>query len=91
MTLRLPIPLEWPIEAQRACASSIGDGLADQHGMQIIPFTLQTPNETQWARISAQVYLDRSDFEALATNALKLASTCSPHARAHPEDVQMHV
>lgn len=75
ITMRLPIPLDWPLEAQRACASNIGTALRDMYGMQIIPFTLPLPNETQVARISMQVYLEKSDVAALASNTLSIPCT----------------
>ena len=82
-TIGLPIPTDWSADAQSACAQTIGNTLRDTYGMQIIPFTLDMHNvSTHVARISAQVYLERSDFDDLASNTLAVAKTCAPNATA---------
>jgi len=79
VTIRLPIPLDWTPAAQSTCAAAIGNTLRDSYGMQIIPFTLKMHNRTvHVARISAQVYLSKEDFDALAENTLVVAKLCSP-------------
>lgn len=76
ITVSLPMPASWPQQAQSQCAAAIDEGLVQKHKMQVIPFTLSTPNQTHWARISAQVYLERADFEDLAFHVLDLAAQC---------------
>jgi len=89
--VRLPIPPSWPAEEQRRCASAVGEDLAAKDRMQLITFTLRTTSgeggsarverETHWARISAQVYLERADFERLASRILSRVAGCSHGAR----------
>merc|ERR1712113_23887 len=78
ITVGLPIPRAWSAEAQADCALIIGNTLRDTYKMQIIPFQLSMHNvTTHVARISAQVYLAREDFDNLATHALAIAKTCN--------------
>mmetsp|Transcript_76732 Transcript_76732/g.172045 ORF Transcript_76732/g.172045 Transcript_76732/m.172045 type:complete len:103 (+) Transcript_76732:1-309(+) len=83
--VRLPIPLEWPPDNQSACATIIGEELVTTHNMQVITFSLhsrvyekkiETTKETHWARISAQVYLEKADFYLLGTRILSIAAGC---------------
>ena len=87
MTVRLPIPLSWSGAAQAACADAIAGpegGLVQTFKIQAIPFPLPLdgvgPSLGWWARISAQVYLAREDFHALANHTLELASQCNGSA-----------
>lgn len=76
-TVGLPVPASLSPEEQTVCAKTIGLELLARHQMQIIPFTIGGASGTQHvARISAQVYLERQDFEDLATNTLAIASEC---------------
>jgi selenocysteine lyase/cysteine desulfurase len=84
ITVRLPIPKSWSAKAQAACAAAIAGpegGLVQRYQMQVIPFPLPLdglgPVLGWWARISAQVYLSRQDFYALANHTLTLAQECS--------------
>ena len=84
ITVRLPIPMSWSGAAQAACATAVAGpegGLVKTYQMQIIPFPLPLdgigPSLGWWARISAQVYLSREDFHALANHTLELAAQCN--------------
>lgn len=77
LTVGLPVPTSLSPEDQSSCALMIKEELLARHQMQIIPFTITGASGLQHvARISAQVYLERQDFEDLAANTLAITSEC---------------
>ncbi|CAE7238957.1 egt-2 [Symbiodinium sp. CCMP2456] len=76
--LRLPLPEDWTPSQKTACSGLIAQGLIGQYSMQVISFALHTPTSdgreevTHWIRVSAQVYLERSDFEDLTHAVMSL-------------------
>lgn len=80
--LRLPLPEDWTPSQKTACSGLIAQGLIGQYSMQVISFGLHTPASdgreevTHWIRVSAQVYLERSDFEDLLHAVMSLRAQC---------------
>ncbi|CAE7265287.1 lolT1 [Symbiodinium sp. CCMP2592] len=85
--LRLPLPEDWTPSQKTACSGLIAQGLIGQYSMQVISFGLHTPASdgreevTHWIRVSAQVYLERSDFEDLTHAVTSLRAKCTSMAK----------
>ena len=76
--VRLPIPSEWPTDAQQRCAGVIAGGLIEKYSMQVISFSVhqKSGNVTHWIRVSSQIYLEQQDFLALTHAVLTLRQSC---------------
>ena len=76
--VRLPIPAEWPTDAQQRCGGVIAGGLIENYSMQVISFPVHqnSGNMTHWIRVSSQIYLEQQDFHALTHAVLTLRQSC---------------
>lgn len=74
----LPIPADWPTDAQQRCAGVIAGGLIEKYSMQVISFPVHqnSGNVTHWIRVSSQIYLEQQDFLALTHAVLALRQSC---------------
>ncbi|CAL1157609.1 unnamed protein product [Cladocopium goreaui] len=74
----LPIPADWPTDAQQKCAGVIAGGLIEKYSMQVISFPVHqnSGNVTHWIRVSSQIYLEQQDFLALTHAVLTLRQSC---------------
>merc|ERR1712224_998877 len=79
INVRLPIPTFWPLSARDACSQTLYTQLVDEFNMRLVAFGTIRGSCTNctWARISAQVYLERADFVRLGDAVLHIIKGCS--------------